>query len=102
MEHFELFTGVLAVLLAAAAYLGWYQRGAVKEIDREGKILAACEAVHEVLAPIAVGTANKYDDVLDALLMAAIKLLKDKEGLENLSEVEKEKMKEFFLAKVKK
>jgi len=102
MNDYELYTGLFAVLLAVLAFLGFYKKGSVGELDREGKILAACESVHKVLGPIAVGTPNKVDDVLDALLQAAIKILKDKEGLENLSDVEKQKMKDKFAELVKK
>jgi hypothetical protein len=100
MLDYDIFMGLLAIALTLAAYLGWYKAGTSKEFDRDGKILKACEAVHDILQPIALATPNKIDDAVNALLETTIKLLKDKEGIETLSEDEIKKMKDFFKSKV--
>ena len=102
LENTELIFGILALSLAVLGYFGYYKTGSAKEIDKDNKILNACEAVHEILGPYALATPNKIDDMVDVLLFTVIKLLRDKHKIEELSESEKEAIKKFFVEKLKK
>ena len=90
--------GVVCVILFALKVLSKEQ---VISVDRQGKILKAAEGVHELIKDSVLLTPNKYDDALDAFLVAVIYVLKNKEQIAELSAEEKVFLKEYFIKKFK-